>query len=73
MKSFRAVQWVKDPVLLLLCHRFIPWLQNFHMTQACSLRPPKKREDSGREQCEVFNVLFLEEALYSMSTNIIML
>ena len=40
--EFHVTQQVKDPVLLLLWHRFDPWPGNFCMPWA---RPKKKKKD----------------------------
>ena len=46
--STPVAQWVKDPALLHLWHRFQlqckfnPWPRNFHMPQGYSPHPPKK-------------------------------
>ena len=41
------MQWVKDPVLLVLSYGFNSWLQNFHMQWAWK----KKQNPEGCEFC----------------------
>ena len=45
------VQWVKDPLLAQLWHRFNPWPRNFHMFQ---MQPKKKKKKkSWSSHCDI--------------------
>ena len=41
-RSFLVAQWVKDPVLSLLCLAFDSWPENFHILQVWTEKKKKK-------------------------------